>query len=210
MPLPQPYTASYTTGALLPDETIALLGLIEQVPMLDVSRLARKDPTYLPINSEAARKKIAGEILKRYRAVDADVWVFFRTLHQSADQAMVLLYVCLKTYNLLSDFALHVLVPRWQQRLLTLDRTDFDRFLDQCTPAHPELQKLTEATRRKLAQISLLMLKQAGLVRQGKLTTPSVSAGVWQFFGQQGDAWMLDVGMLTRADRERLDLLTYL
>ena len=202
----KPYSASFTTGALLLEETMVLLSLLEQMPTGEVLHRAKKEPNHLRINSEVARRKIAGEVLKRYRAVNEQVWVLFRSLPQMPDQLLVLLYVCLKTYQLLTDFALRVVVNRWQQRLLTLDRTDFERFLDEQTPTHPELKPLTEATRRKLAQITMLMLKQAGLVQRGQLTSPSVSVQVWQFFIDQGDEWMLDVGMLTRADRERLGL----
>lgn len=203
----KPYSASFTTGALLLDETLVLLSLLEQMPHDDVLERAKKESHHLRINSETARRKIAGEVLKRYRTASEQTWFFFRSLYQTPDQTIVLLYVCLKTYQLLTDFALQIVVRRWQQRLLTLDRTDFERFLDEQTPAHPELKTFTEATRRKLAQIALLMLKQAGLVQAGgQLTTPPVSAGVWQFFIDQGDGWMLDVGMLTRTDRERLGL----
>lgn len=205
-PIVKPYSASFTTGALLLAETVVLLSLLEQMPPGEVLERAKKESHYLRINSEVARRKIAGEILKRYQAVNEEVWTFFRSLHQTPDQLLVLLYVCLKTYQLLSDFAFRVVVNRWQQRLLTLDRTDFERFLDEQIPTHPELKPLTEATRRKLAQITMLMLKQACLVQHGQLTSPPVSVQVWQFFIDQGDEWMLDVGMLTRADRDRLGL----
>lgn len=206
IPLVKPYSASFTTGALLLEETLVLLSLLEHMPPEEVLNLAKKEPRHLRINSEVARRKIAGEVLKRYRAVNGQVWGFFRLLHQTPDQQLVLLYVCLKTYALLANFMLRVVVNRWQQRLLTLDRTDFERFLDEQTPTHPELKPLTEATRRKLAQITMLMLKQAGFLQQGRLTSPSVSIEVWQFFVDQGDEWMLDMGMLTRADRERLGI----
>lgn len=202
----KPYSASFTTGALLLAETVVLLSLLEQMPPGEVLDRAKKESHHLRINSEVARRKIAGEVLKRYRAVNEEVWSLFRSLHQTPDQLLILFYVCLKTYHLLSDFALRVIINRWQQRLLTLDRTDFERFLDEQTPTHPELKALTEPTRRKLAQITMLMLKQAGLVKHGKLTSPPVSVKVWQFFINQDDEWMLDVGMLTRADRERLGL----
>ena len=203
----KPYSASYTTGALLLAETVVLLSLLEQMPPGEVLDRAKKESHHLRINSEVARRKIAGEVLKRYRAVNEEVWALFRALNQTPDQLLILLYVCLKTYHLLSDFALRVIIKRWQQRLLTLDRTDFERFLDEQTPTHPELKALTEATRRKLAQITMLMLKQAGLLQHGQLTSPPVSVQVWQFFINQGDEWMLDVGMLTRDDRERLGLI---
>lgn len=204
--LVKPYSASFTTGALFLEETVVLLSLLEQMPPAEVLDRAKKEPHHLRINAEVSRRKIAGEVLKRYRAVNEQVWVLFRSLHQTSDQLLILLYACLKTYQLLTDFMMRVVVHRWQQRLLTLDRTDFERFLDEQTPTHPELATLTEATRRKSAQITLLMLKQAGLVQQGQLTSPPVSVQVWQFFIDQGDEWMLDVGMLTRDDRERLGL----
>ena len=202
----KPYSASFTTGALLLEETVVLLSLLDQMPPGEVLDRAKKESHHLRINSEVSRRKIAGEVLKRYRTVNEEVWVFFRSLHQMPDQLLILLYVCLKTYQLLADFMVRVVAHRWQQRLLTLDRTDFERFIDEQTPTHPELKTLTEATRRKLAQITMLMLKQAGLVQHGQLISPPVSVQVWQFFIDQGDEWMLDVGMLTRADRERLDL----
>lgn len=170
---------------------------------------AKKDSDYLKINSEVARRKIAGEVLKRYKAVDQGVWQFFQSRVRTNEQSILLFYVCLKTYTLLFDFVQGVVVRRWQQRLLSLDKSDFERFLDTLIPTHPELQKLTEATRRKLAQITMLMLKQAGLLERGQLVTPSLGAEVWQFFIDQDDDWMLDAGMLTRADRERLGLLLH-
>lgn len=206
LPSSKPYSASFTTGALLLEETKVLLSLLGQMPSGEALDRAKKETQYLGINSEVARRKIAGEIYKRYQAVNEQVWVLFQSLHQTPDQLLILLYVCLKTYQLLADFMSRVVINRWQQRLLTLDRTDFERFLDDQTPTHSELKTLTEGTRRKLAQITMLMLKQAGLVQHGQLTSPPVSVQVWQFFIDQGDEWMLDLGMLTRADRERLCL----
>lgn len=204
------YSASFTTGALLREETIALLGLMQQVPPDEVYQRAKKEAHHLHINSEVARRKIAGEILKRYRAVDSRLWEFFQTLTDPTEQSIILLYVCLKTYRMLFDFMTTTVVPRWQQRLLSLDSSDFERFIDVRAVYHTELINLTESTRRKLAQITLLMMKQAGLLRQNQLTTPNVSAHVWQFLADTGDDWMLDVGLLTRADRERLGLVFFL
>ncbi|GAA4399041.1 hypothetical protein GCM10023187_10340 [Nibrella viscosa] len=200
------YSASFTTGALLREETLAVLALLQQVPVDEVAAVAKKDAGSLKINSEVARQKIAAEIVKRYKAVSPAVWDFFQTLTDEQHQQLVLFYVCLKTYRLIYDFMFAVVVPRWQSRLLPLSRSDFERYLDELALQHAPIQRLTEKTRRKLAQIVMLMMKQAQLIQHNQLSTPAAPAYIWRFFQELGDDWMLDAGLLTHADRQRLGL----
>ncbi len=197
------YNASYTSGGLLQRETTALLPLIRYDETGAGFRAEKRENQHLQINSEVARRKIIDEVRKRVRHAPGEVWAVYESATE-AERSLILYYVCLKTYRLLWDFHFTLLVARWRSFQRTLDPYDIKQKLDELATIHPEVDAWTELTKRKIVQVSRLMMVQAGFVVGSQLQKPPVSSALCEYFVRWGDGWMLEAALLNETERNTI------
>ncbi len=197
------YNASYTSGGLLQRETTALLPLILHDKTGDGFRQEKRENQFLQINSEVGRRKILDEVRKRVRHVASDVWVVYESATE-AEQSLLLYYVCLKTYRLLREFHFDILVARWRSLQRTLDAYDLKQKLDELATIYPEVDAWTELTKRKIVQVSRLMMVQAGFIVGNQIQKPDISGAFYEQFVRWGDSWMLEASLLNESERNTI------
>jgi len=196
------YSASITGGALLYQETIALLPYLNDKSIDNITDQASNN-TLLKTNSESARKRIISEIRKRYNSVNSNV---FTKLADSTiiEQKVLLYFVCLKAYPLLFDFAFDVAVKKWLSRELTISSVDVLRFLDHNSAAHPEIEEWSPKTHKKISSVAIKILKDTGFIKDNKLTSINLSISFWKFFHNIGETWFLKAALLNQEQREQI------
>jgi excisionase family DNA binding protein len=198
----QKYSASFTAGGLLFEETLALL------PYLNPHSINRieeqiEDNTLLATNSEAARERVIREIRKRYAAAgDAAFSEISRS--NLEEQRILLLYVCMKTYSLLFDFIIEVLTEKWLSRELLINTTDVERFLDKKSGTHNEIEEWKASTHEKVGTIMIRFLNESRLLVENTLHPLSASIDFWRFFVNAGDPWFLQAALLSKDQREQI------
>lgn len=197
------YSASFTSGALMPDETEVVVNFILDKGHNYIKQLTETD-NILKINSLVARKVKVGEILKRYKSADADLWKIYLNLKSKDEKKAFLYYICLKTYNLIRDFHMEVVITKWRQLETKLDREDVKRFLIRASDDHSEIDKWTDNTINKVAQVIILMMKEAGLLENGKLNQVYLPEYFWTYFIKAGDSWFLEAMLLSKEQRQNL------
>ena len=196
------YSASVTGGALLYQETIALLPYLNSNSINDISDQV-KNNTLLHTNSESARKRIISEIRKRYNSVNSNV--FSKLAYSTIIEQKVLLYfVCLKSYPLLFDFAFDIIVKKWLSRELTISSSDVLRFLDHNSATHPEIEEWSTKTHKKISSVTIKILKDTGFIIDHKLTSINLSSSFWKFFHSIGETWFLKAALLNQEQREQI------
>lgn len=196
------YTASFTAGSLLLDETTRVLKYILNDELeLKKDEIIKKN--IIKINSEAARKRVLQEIRIRNKSVDNSVWEKFEKASTS-DKKILLFYATLKSYPVLIDFMKDVIVNKWRSLKKDFDEREVEVFLDKKSAEHPEIEEWSETTRAKVIQVIQRILKEVGILVNDKLNSLESSDHFWKFFVQLGDPWFLEFVLLNREQRERI------
>jgi len=86
---------------------------------------------------------------------------------------MLWLAVC-KRYTYIREFAIEVLHEKFTRGDRELTEFDYTSFFNRKADWHPELDAITESTRRKLRATLLYMLRQAGLTNDKNEIIPAI------------------------------------
>lgn len=198
----KPYTASFTTGALLFDEMERVIRFMSSE---NANRqLIAKSIQVLTINSEPARIRQARELLKRYDSVEKSFWNFYMNLTGKDARRFAVYYSCLKTYPLVLDFHMEVVLIKWRQMNSVVDKSDVIKFLKWAAVNHPEIDKWKESTPTKISRIIIQMLRESGLLVDGKLTPIILPDSFWIYFLEHGEGWFLEAMLLSKEQRESI------
>ena len=196
------YSASFTAGALLHAETIALLKYLNDDNISNITEQIKTN-TLLKTNSESSRKRIIAEIIKRYYSVNNDV---FQLCSKASidEQKILLFYSCLKTYPLLFDFMFDIVIEKWLSLELIIKSSDMKRFLNKKSSQYPEIDAWSELTHNKISSVSIKILKDAGIYVDKKLTRVNLSPIFLKTFIAWGDPWFLQALLLNKEQRNEI------
>jgi hypothetical protein len=196
------YSASFTAGSLLLDETSRVLKYILN-DELELKRNEIIEKNIIKINSEAARKRVLQEIRKRNKAIDRSLWIRYENASVS-ERKIILFYAAIKTYALLSDFMKDIVVYKWKSLKRDFDEREIEVFLDKKSSEHPEIENWSVTTRAKVIQVIQRMLKEAGLLVNNKLNSLDANDHFWKLLIKVGDPWFLEFALLNKEQRERI------
>lgn len=190
-----PYRTSFTAGALDREAAVLVVEAVRRGTALETV-----SPDVLPINSAAGRRRKASELIRRLGSAPRETWedLPYRSV---AEQHLILYYCCLKTYRLLFDFHMDVVLPAWRAPDRTLRPHAARRFLERRADEHPEIDAWSPGTWDKVQQVMLKMLREAGLLRGERLQRPDVPAAFWHRFVRVGDRWYLEAVFLNQDQR---------
>ena len=192
-----PYSAAFTTGALMREETLQVVQQVEEGSLTEI------DPDVLQANAAKSRRTKTYEIAKRLRAAPHQVWADLPDL-APAEQHIVLYYCCMTTYRLVFDFQMDLVLQRWRALDRSLSTYDVQRFLERRAPEHPEIDDWTESTRAKVQSVLLLMLKEVGILDGDEMRSIEAPDVFWQRFLPVGDAWFLEAMLLSPPRRDAI------
>ena len=196
------YLTSFTIGALLHEESTQIIPLLlhddnEGIEAEIITGNLTK------INAQASRKRKILEIKRRFEQSDNSLWEYFINASAS-EQKAILYYNCLKTYQILQDFHIEILMDKWSKYDLELTNTDYSSFLFSKSDQHPEILEWTTNTQTKLIQIAKLMLKEVGILEGNKLRQLYLPDSFWEFFINMGELWYLEAMFLNINDIKKL------
>jgi hypothetical protein len=193
------YSASFTAGALLYEETLALHEYLN-IENIDSILDQVRSSNLLKVNSESARMRIINEILKRYKSVDNDVFNVFAS-SSIKEQKVLLFYVCMKCYPLLFDFVFEVVIERWLSLDLIIKSDDVSRFLDMNTDQHPEIGRWSDLTKIKIRSSIIRIIKESGFIIDNRIKQIELNSGFLKNFVRWGDIWFLQAILLNKMQR---------
>jgi len=197
------YSTAFTAGALLLGETeVAIESLSDFKDFMN--GVEELDAMVLPINSESSRKRIAGEIVKRMKALPDYSFIDLFTKLDSKNKKLILFYAVCKHYTAILDFMIEVVVKKWNNIDLELTVEDYQNFLFLKMDFHPELLKITDKTKYKAAQVTLKMLKELGVLVDGILSKQEFDINVLKAISLAGDNWFLDIVFLNSMEKEKV------
>ena len=197
------YSVSYTAGALLFEESEAVINSIDQIEKIS-SPGFQIDKKLLSTNSETSRIRISTELKKRFVAVkEIEVWEYYR-IAKEQEKRIILFYALCKAYPILLDFMTEVVLLKWRNLDKELSKEEFLNFIYRKFDSHPELDKYSENTLKKVATRSIRILKEVGIFRNGILERPDYDLPVWNLFNEIGEVWFLEIMFLSEMERKKL------
>jgi len=200
-----PYSASLTGAGFLVDEMTSVL------PMLmspDQDKLLRNEiinNQYLMINTENTRKRAVAEFKKRYAAVPFSYWEHHLTLSHS-DQQMSMFYVMLKTYKVLLDFQLNVVLRQWNSVSQQVTNNDLLACINEISTKDDFVASWSDLTKSKIVSSFMTILKKLGMLDERTLDLQPMQASDQSFayYIKIGEPWFLDACLLQPWEIDRI------
>lgn len=189
------YTTAFTAGPLMPKRSAQIVEEINRGTSPD-----EIDPSIFDINSWQGQRRKVAEVKRRLENADRSVWEDLPEL-PAPERTLVLYYCCLKTYPLLFDFHMEAVLPTWRSADRSFGSHDATRFLEEQAETHPEIDNWGESTWKKVRQVMLKMLREAGFLRDGRLHHVDQPDWFWARFVKVGDLWYLEAAFLNEAQR---------
>jgi hypothetical protein len=165
MNLTSPYRLSFTSVSLRPD-----LARIAADAYLACGTWAGARQQVLANNSFQSRSKTSlqrmeREIRPRLELLTRDQIVLLAE-GTSEERAAMAWLAAIKYAALVREFAADVLRNKLKDFDSVLRPSDYTNFIAARLPSHPELGEITESSRRKIRRVLLLMLTEAGMIRE--------------------------------------------
>lgn len=201
------YNASFTSGALMFDETNAFIEYVLANGISEIKKFT-DEGKFLKINSKKARDTKVREIIRRYNSLPVSFWEYYHQLHSKNEKITFLYFACLKTYAIVRDFHWEVVLNKWRQLDVNLSKKDFTRFLNRASDKHHEIDEWSDNTKSKIAQVIFLMMKEAGVIVSGKMQQVFLPDDFWFFFIANGEGWFLEAMFLSKEQRNFLSKKT--
>lgn len=189
-----PYSAAVTGGGFLFEETNLLLPML----MSDDRDSLLKDEVVnnriLHINSEFSRSRNVAEIRRRFDAMPPAFWNDYMDMTED-DRRIALLYVILKTYKVLFDFHVNVVMKKWSSVSQSVEKQDLVMEIHEIAAKDEFVDSWSDATKGKIASTYLSMLRKAGMMnREGRLCPIRPTNA--EFYLRIGEQWFLEACLL--------------
>lgn len=197
------YGTGFSTGALLFKEAEAIINEIHD-PAQFMTGQENINYQIVPVNSESSKKRLGVEITKRLRNTKNEVFISQYLMGSTIDKNLILFYSACKTYQIISDFMLDIVLNKWYNLDFELGAYDFQSFIYKLMGKHEELEKLSQSTIKKLSHVVMKMLSQLGILNDGKLQKLDFNPKILRNIAQNGDLWFLEVLFLTITERNEI------
>ena len=169
------YRLSFGTGGLYVTESAQLIQSFSELG--DWSEVIEDavEKNLLQFKSTQSTRRAVREICTRLKSLSVHELDFFATADHF-DQSILCWLASCRTYRFIGDFATQVVLENFASYKLELGYADFDFFYEEQAQFHPELEALTETTRKKLRQILFRMLREAGILTDDNRIIASIAS----------------------------------
>jgi len=172
------YALSFTTGALLRQESVLVAGLfLEQGDWNLVREVAVKN-NILQTRTAKSSLRLVQEISSRLKSLNINELKLLveGTVH---DQGHVLWLALCRRYRFIADFAIEILREKLLSLQTELHYEDFEVFFNQKAEWHPELDAIKPITKVKARGMLFKMLREADLLSADNRIHPALLSPVF-------------------------------
>jgi hypothetical protein len=189
------YKAEISAGSLMPLESRRLAAFLLTEPDEIVWKRALVEENILQKKTPSTALRQARLIRDRLNTVDETAWDMIVNREQEV-VIQVLLIVAIKHSQLLADFIADVYIPRQRQMDLSIQASDWDNFLVDCTNRDISVSGWSQSTQAKLFQVIRLILTEGKYLessRSMKLTPKSLHPDVKKYLSVREDTDLLNL-----------------
>lgn len=159
------YSMSFTSGALLHQESLTIAELFEELGDWSAVRERVMDDNLLQMRTMSAAKRIFQEVASRLKRLTPAELALLRTGARQEQGRLLWLAIC-KRYRFIYDFAVEVMRERFIRLDFDLTYDTYDIFFNNKAEWRPEVAGVAESTRKKLRQVLFKMMREANLLTQ--------------------------------------------
>ena len=157
------YSLSFTAASLYINPSIDAAKLYLETNDWDLVKSEFIGQNMLQSRTTSALRRTTGEIIPRLQTLSTAELQFFVECSPSEQGYILWIAIC-RRYAFIADLTLDVIGDRVATLMLTFDYADFDAFYQSKALQHPELDAVSDLTRKKLREVSFRMLREAGLL----------------------------------------------
>jgi len=167
------YSMSFTRGTLFLHESLTMLELQPRFNDWNQLRSHVIEENLLQARTLRSLQDTCGEVISRVKLLTPEERAWF--LKASGREQAYLLWVAIcRRYPFIAEFAAEVLRERFLNLHYEISTDDYEAFFNRKAEWHPELDKLTHATRQKLRQILFKTMREAGLINDDLSIIPVI------------------------------------
>lgn len=175
------------------DETVALLPIL-QLPDADSLLKTEVESNHLlQLGKAKTRLRMMTEFKRRYAAMPLSFWKWFLSLDR-AGQTVALYYCLMRTYLLVKDVHLNLVLPRFKSANPVITKADIERHICQIAAVDPFVESWSDTTKGKVASACLSFLRSVGMIdsASGELRSVHVDDRLAAHFISRGESWYLE------------------
>ncbi|MCU4173931.1 BrxA family protein [Carboxylicivirga sp. N1Y90] len=197
------YQTGYSTRSLMIKEFDAIISSVNDIGEFIAGR-EKVDINIIPVNSENSKKKVLAEVLKRVRNVGNKIfWNLFLNANPE-DKSLILFYAICKSYQLIPDFVLDVVLNKWYNMDYELSSYDFKNFIYKLSDTHPELEGMSDKNLSNISGATLKVLREVGMLKKNTLVQVEYDQQILKEIVNNGDSWFLEVLLLNENERKEI------
>jgi len=185
------YDTNFAAGGILYHEFKSLQKILLSDNFDELIKNEIEQNSVIGIATNAARKRIISQIIKRYKCAPNGFWTQFFDWNEN-EQKLGLFYLCLKTYPLILDIHFEVGLKKYKTGS-KLDAYDIQMRMDEIASADVNVAGWSDSTFKKLNTRYIKAIKDVGLFNGKTLQKPSgVSNIFWNYFENSNESWFLE------------------
>lgn len=171
----QKYNLGFTGGALLYRDSVLLSKLYLEMKDWDKVRKIVLEQNLLQIRTLAAQRRIFSETYTRIKELNNDALAIIANGSRDEQTQLIWYAICLK-YTIIRDFAIEVISDKVKKFDYDISDADFHVFYNNKATHHDELNRISPQSKRRLIINLFKMLKDTGIVIDGKRIKPIIIA----------------------------------
>lgn len=171
-----PYEMSFSTGGLFLTESVKLAECFRESMDWNVVREQTQAHNLLQVRTLSTAQRVLREVISRLKRLSPGE-LDLLLLGDCAEQRALLWVAVCRRYAFIGEFAVEVLRERYLNLRSDVRHEDFDAFYNRKSDWHPELERISPTTRKKLRQILFKIMKDANLlVDDHRISPPLLSS----------------------------------
>lgn len=167
------YSMSFTTGALLPRESLRVVELYARMGDWQAVRKAVAAGNLLQMRTTNASVRLTREVISRLKLL-TEAQRGLLLAGSPEDQRGVLWLALCKRYRFIYDFAVEVLHEKFLRLDLHLDPAEYERFFERKAQWHAEVEAVTPATRKSQRRKLFQAMSEAGILDAARNIVPAL------------------------------------
>lgn len=152
---------------------------------------------HLMMSSERTRSRAIPEFVKRYNAVPKSFWNWFLTLNDKSLR-VAMFYVILKTYKIVFDLHINVVLEHWRGVDQRVSRNDLMMEFNEISANDAFVESWSENTKDRVASAVCSVLRKVGLMEEKNFDLKPIDFSDIDstYYIQNNELWFLEACFL--------------
>ena len=167
------YLLSFTGASLSISESVTIAQKYLDLNNWDAVESKVKSENLLQARTKSSIKRVYQELAPRLQGLSQEQLELLVDSNIQ-EQKQILWFAVCKRYSFIREFAVEVLRDKFLRFDYQLTNFDYDAFFNRKADWHPELDQMSETTRKKLKSRLFWMLREADLITEDGIIIPAI------------------------------------